>query len=140
MRILFDTNVVLDLLLEREPFVKEAESLVNMVEKGEIVGVLCATTVTTIHYLITKSLGKEKSIEVIASLFKLFEVASVTRTVLVDALEVNDKDFEDAVLYKSAFHFGATMIVTRDRSGFDKADIPVMSPHETLAMLASMHK
>ena len=138
MRILFDTNVILDLLLEREPFAKEAELLVNMVEKGEVEGVLCATTITTIHYLISKSLGKEKSIEVIESLFKLFEIAGVTRAVLIDALEVKDKDFEDAVLYKSAFHFGVTMIVTRDRSDFDKADIPVMSPHETLAMLASM--
>ena len=137
MRVMFDTNVVLDLLLDREPFVKEAKILISKVEQGEFVGLLCATTITTIHYLLLKSNGKEGSTEIIQSLLKLFEVASVTRVVLQDALEVNDKDYEDAVLYKSAYHAGANMIVTRDRKGFSKADIPVMNPKEFLALLES---
>ena len=60
MNVLFDTNVILDLLLEREPFVRDAQALVSRVERGEIVGLLCATTVTTLHYLLCKSLGKRK--------------------------------------------------------------------------------
>ena len=134
---MFDTNVVLDLLLDREPFVKEAKRLISKVEQGEFVGLLCATTITTIHYLILKSNGKERSTEIIQSLLKLFEVASVTRIVLQDALEVNDKDYEDAVLYKSAYHAGANMIVTRDRKGFSKAELPVMNPKEFLVLLES---
>ncbi len=137
MRVMFDTNVVLDLLLDREPFVKEAKILISKVEQGEFVGLLCATTITTIHYLILKSNGKERSAEIIQSLLKLFEVASVTRIVLQDALEVNDKDYEDTVLYKSAYHAGANMIVTRDRKGFLKAELPVMNPKEFLVLLES---
>lgn len=137
MRVMFDTNVVLDLLLDREPFVKEAKILISKVEQGEIVGLLCATTITTIHYLLLKTNGKERSVEIIQSLLKLFEVASVTRVVLQDALEINDKDYEDAVLYKSGYHAGANMIVTRDRKGFSKAELPVMNPKEFLVLLES---
>lgn len=138
MRILFDTNIILDLFLDREPFSQDAQILISKVERGEVIGVLCATTVTTIHYILSRSLGKEKSTETIKTLLKLFEVASVTRTVLEDALEVNDRDYEDSVLYKSAYHSGAGSIVTRDRSGFEKSDIPVMNPRELLALLESM--
>ena len=138
MRILFDTNIILDLLLERKPFVQNAEVLISKVEKGEIIGLLCATTVTTIHYLISKSKSKDKSTDIIKSLLKLFEVASVNRAVLEDALEANDYDFEDSVLYKSAYHSGANVIVTRDRTGFGKSDIPAMTPQELLALLASI--
>jgi len=137
MRVMFDTNIVLDLLLDREPFVREAKTLISKVEQGEFTGLLCATTLTTIHYLLLKSNGKEGAAETIRSLLKLFEVASVTRIVLEDALEVNDKDYEDAVLYKSAYHSGASMIVTRDRKGFSKAELPVMNPKEFLALLES---
>jgi len=137
MRVMFDTNVVLDLLLDREPFVKEAKILIAKVEHGEFTGVLCATTVTTIHYLLLKHNGKENAIKIIQSLLKLFEIASVTRVVLQDALEVNDKDYEDAVLYQSAYHSGANMIVTRDRKGFSKAELPVLNPKEFLVLLES---
>ena len=136
MRILFDTNIILDLLLDREPFSQDAQMLVAKVETGEVTGVLCATTITTIHYLLSKSLSKEKSTEVIRSLLKLFEIASVTRTVLEDALEANDRDYEDSVIYKSAYHSGADIIVTRDRKGFTRSDLPVMNPRELLALLA----
>jgi len=138
MRVLFDTNIVLDLLLDREPFSQDAQTLVSKVEKGEITGLLCATTITTIHYLIGRSSRKEKSVEIIKSLLKLFEIANVTRAVLEEALEVNDRDYEDSVLYKSAYHAGAGMIVTRDRNGFGKSDIPVMNPQELLALLESI--
>jgi len=137
MRVMFDTNVILDLLLDREPFVKEAKPLIAKVEQGLLNGVLCATTVTTIYYLLMRSMGKKGATEVIGSLLKLFEVASVTRIVLEDALESDDRDYEDAVLYKSAYHAGVDLIVTRDRSGFSKADIPVMNPKELLALLKS---
>jgi predicted nucleic acid-binding protein len=136
---MFDTNVILDLLLDREPFAEDAKNLISRVEKGEFVGLLCATTITTIHYLLSKSKTKEQSTDIIQSLLKLFEVASVTRAVLQDALEANDKDYEDSVLYKSAYHAGANMIVTRDRTGFSKADMPVMNPKEFLALLESSY-
>ncbi len=138
MRVVFDTNIVLDLLLDREPFSDEAEILFGMVEEGRIVGILCATTLTTIHYLVSKSKGKKETTEIVASLLKLFEVAGVTRGVLEDALEANDKDYEDSVLYSAAYHSGADLIVTRDRSGFLNSKVSVMNPKELLAFLSAV--
>jgi predicted nucleic acid-binding protein len=134
VKVLFDTNVVLDLLLEREPFADEAETLIAKVERGEMSGMLCATTVTTLHYLLRKSLGGKEAKRVLESLMALFEIAPVTRLVLEEAIKLDDKDFEDSVLYKSAFHAGADLIVTRDREGFAKSDLPVMTPKELLAI------
>ena len=135
MNVLFDTNVILVLLLEREPFVRDAQALVSGVERGEIAGLLCATTVTTLHYLLCKSLGKTEAGKVVGTLLKLFEIAPVNRTVLEEALVADDRDYEDAVLYTSAHHAGAEVIVTRDRKGFGEAKIPTMLPKELSALL-----
>ena len=61
MKVLFDTNVVLDVLLDREPFASVAAQLLSLADKGRIQGVLCATTVTTIHYLATKAVGRRQA-------------------------------------------------------------------------------
>ncbi len=73
MKILFDTNVILDVLLDREPFAEDAAYLLSKVERSEIIGFLCATTITTIHYLITKSNGSKEAIQHIQALLSLFE-------------------------------------------------------------------
>ena len=138
MRVMFDTNVILDLLLDRKPFVDDARVLIGKVEKGELSGLLCATTITTIHYLVSKSKDKTESQKIIQALLNMFEVANVSRAVLQDALDADDEDYEDAILYKSAYHSGADMIVTRDRTGFSKSETTVMNPKEFLALLQVM--
>ena len=138
MKVLFDTNVVLDLLLKRELFYPEAYALISKVELGEIHGVLCATTVTTIHYFVEKQQGREAAKRTIGSLLKLFEVASVNRSVLTDALDINDRDFEDSVVYKSAYYAGADFIVTRDQSGFKKSGVRTLSPRELLDIIGGV--
>jgi len=139
MKILFDTNIILDLLLKRDPFHKDAHTLISKVETGEISGYLCATTITTIHYFVAKQQGKKSAMHTINSLLKLFEVANVTRSVLIDAIEADDYDYEDSVLYKSAYHAGASFIVTRDKKGFGKSDIPALAPEELLDLLKGLH-
>ena len=58
MKVLFDTNIVLDVLLKREPFYTSASQLMSKVEQQEIEGYLSATTITTVFYLLAKSLDK----------------------------------------------------------------------------------
>ena len=135
MNILFDTNVILDVMLDRTPFSEPASQLLSLVERGEIFGLICATTVTTIHYLSTKILGKNKSQLQIKELITLFEIASVNRTVIEDALKSKFSDFEDAVIYQSANHAGAEAIVTRDPKGFKQSKLPVYSPVELMKIL-----
>lgn len=126
----FDTNVVLDVLLDREPFATIGAQLFSHVERGACAGYLCATTVTTVHYLAKKTLGTEEAHQKIRNLISLFEVAPVNRAVLESALASRLADFEDAVLHEAALHVGADGIVTRDPAGFKGARIAVYTPEE----------
>ena len=135
MKIFFDTNVILDVLLDREPFVEDAFHLLAKVERSEVTGVICATTVTTIYYLVSKSLGTKEATRHIKTLLSIFEIAPVNRAVLEEAIDSRFSDFEDAVLHASALTLGADCIVTRDFSGFKKSKIPVYTPNELLSIL-----
>lgn len=136
MRLLFDTNVVLDVLMSRAPHVVPAARLfVHAEQRTALTGLLGATSVTTIHYLLRKSLGAVSTRKHMWTLLRLFEVAPVTRDTLSDALNLSFSDFEDAVLHEAARLAGATGIVTRDAGGFRKATLRVYTPAEALQAL-----
>lgn len=124
MRILIDTNVILDLLLDREPFSRHSALLISEIEKGRITGVLCATTITTIYYLLRKFLDKENAEKSIDLIFSLFDIAAVNRAVLETAIKMKFNDFEDAVIYASAIHSNCDVLVTRNIKDFKANDIP----------------
>ena len=130
MKVLFDTNVILDVLLERKEFLELSSNLVSSAETGVIKGYLCATTVTTIDYLVSKQYNKEKAKIAIQSLLKIFQVASVDRTVLEESTYSKFTDFEDAVQYFSGHLVSVDSIVTRNISDFKYAEYPVYSPSE----------
>ncbi len=102
MKVLFDTNVVLDLLLDREPFSLEAAKCFSRVEAGESISLLLS----------------------------LFEIAPVNKTALKGALNLPFKDFEDAVLHEAARLVNADVIVTRNTVDFKHSSIPVRQPRE----------
>ena len=136
MKILFDTNVVLDLLLDRKPFVEHSQELFAMVESGKIDGFLGATTITTLEYLLHKALSTKEANGIIRKLLKLFEIAPVNRLVLEDAIDSSFSDFEDGVLHAAAIHCGVQAIVTRDQKGFSKAQVVVYPPQDLLNILS----
>jgi len=133
VRVVFDTNVVLDVLLAREPHAAIAAELFSLVETGRLEGAVCATTVTTVHYLAAKAAGDAAAKRLVATLLDVFDVAAVDRTVLEGALALALYDFEDGVVCESARAIGAVGIVTRDRKGFADAPLPVYAPAELLA-------
>ena len=135
MNLLFDTNVVLDLLLDRRPFSRAAAGLFAAVEDGRCDGFLAATTVTTIDYLVSKALGPQAARKAIGNLLALMSVAAVDRKVLVAALESLVPDFEDAVIAEAAYQSGVDIIVTRDSTGFGHSSATVVGPTEALAIL-----
>lgn len=132
MRVLFDTNVILDILLARSPHVQSAAALLDLVAAKDLYGLLGATTITTIHYLATKSVGTAEAQRHVRTLLGLFEVAPVTRAVLTDALDLGYPDYEDAVLHEAARHSGAEAIVTRDLKGFPRPRLKMYAPEELL--------
>ena len=137
MRVLFDTNVVLDVLIDRQPFAEPAARLLARVEHADLAGYVGATTVTTVHYLATRALGRSAATKAVARLLALFDVAPVNRTVLGDALALGFADYKDAVLHEAARHAGLSAIVTRDAAGFHGGSMVVYSPEELLRTLAS---
>jgi predicted nucleic acid-binding protein len=137
VRVLFDTTVILDVLLEREPHVDAASKLFALVDNGRINGAICATTATTIYYIAAKSFGARRARDQIHGLLGLFEVAPVDRDVLDGALDIDFRDYEDAVVHEAARAAGATVIVTRHRDDFANSAIPALDPVELLAVLAA---
>lgn len=137
MKVLFDTNVVLDLLLAREPYASAAVGLVSLADEGRIQAFLCATSVTTIHYLATKAVGRSRANRCVRDLLGIFQVAQVDALVLKAALDSPFQDYEDAVLHEAARAAMVEAIVTRNVKDFAHAIIPVYSPGELLSALRS---
>lgn len=88
MKILFDTNIILDVFLARQPFLEYSAKLFAHVEQGKLEGVLGATTITTLYYLISKQLGKKQTKAVIEKLLNLFKIGSVDEFVLRTGLSL----------------------------------------------------
>jgi predicted nucleic acid-binding protein len=136
VRVLFDTNVVLDVLLARAPHAASAASLTARVERGELGGLLCATMLTTVHDLAARAVGAAAARRAVADLLRVFEVAPVTRAVLEEAVRLPLRDYEDAVLHEAARHAGAEAIVTRNASDFRGGQLTIYTPPELEAALA----
>ena len=137
MKVLFDTNVVLDLLLNRIPHNQSALTLFKSVETGKVEGVLCATTLTTISYLVAKSQNRQTAHQAILGLMRLFQIAPVNEHTLTRALNANYTDFEDAVLYSSGVIFGVDALVTRNTKDFMEMIYPVYFPTSLVDVLNS---
>ena len=137
MIVLFDTDVILDLLLDREPFAEAATQIFSKVEKGSITGYVCATTITTIHYLATKASGIGKAKKSIQKLLSLLEVAPVNRAVLESAIEGTYEDFEDGVVSEAASQVGAKAIITRNVRHYRNSSVPAYLPTDILKMLSA---
>ena len=134
MRVLFDTNVLMDVLLERQPFVHESAKVMDQVVGGAVTGLIGATTVTTIFYLASREIGAKEAMRHIQKLMTIYEVASVTCSVLDAAITSNSLDFEDAVLAEAAHQAGAQAIIARNLKDFAQSPVRAYTPRQWLAM------
>lgn len=134
-RLLFDLNVVLDVLLDRPGHAEAAAGLWAAAERGRIEALLPAHGVTTIHYLAAKHGGAEIARRVVADLVNVFGIAPVDEAVIRRALTSRSRDFENAVCAASAEAAACEAIVTRDPGGFPGSPVPVLDPAAALALL-----
>jgi len=138
VRVLVDTNVVLDVLLDRRPFAEAATQVFALIEESSIEGFLCATTVTTVDYLLGQALPPKEARAALQRLLDLFEIATVNRPVLEQALRSDISDFEDAVIEQSARLVAADAIATRNLTDFEKSSVTAFDPPELLSAIAAM--
>lgn len=136
MRVLIDTNVLLDYLLERDPFLQEAIALFNAIDTQQVIGYVTATTLTDIFYIARRQTRKvELARQAVAYILAVMDVCSVDRTILEAALASGLGDFEDAVQIYCAASQTLDAIVTRDTQGFVGSTIPVLSIRQLLQQL-----
>ena len=136
MRILLDTNIILDLLLDRYPYAEKAAQLFALIENNKYSGYLCANSLTTVNYFLQKALGKARSREIVNDLLNLFSIAEVNKKVLQAAQKSNFNDFEDSVIYEAALASKVDAIITRNTKDFSQSKINVYSPKEFLELTA----
>jgi predicted nucleic acid-binding protein len=136
VRVLIDTNIVLDFLLEREPFFQDAELLFQAIDAGHVLGYVTATTLTDIFYISRKHTRSiEQARQAISATLAAMAICSIDRTVLELAFNSGLVDFEDAVQIFSAVTQSLDAILTRDAQGFLSSPISVLSVQELLQQL-----
>ena len=96
IRVLFDTNILLDVLLDRQPFVGASQELWAAIEERKVEGFISAHAVTTIHYLLAKAVGNARAKRSLGAILSVFQVAAVDGSVVHNALQAGDSDFENA--------------------------------------------
>jgi predicted nucleic acid-binding protein len=136
VRVLVDTNIVLDFLLQREPFSQDAELLFQAIDSGQVIGYVTATTLTDIFYISRKhTLSIEQARQAVSETLTVMVICPVNRAVLESAFKSGLADFEDAVQIFCAVEQGLDAILTRDAKGFLSSSIPVLSIQELLQRL-----
>lgn len=134
-RILYDINVILDVLADRQPHANASAACLGLAERGRVEGVLAAHTVTTLHYLLERDAGTAGARRALSALLGFLAVEPVDAARLRQALAMEWADFEDAVQAVCAETTGADYLVTRDRSGFRGASVRVLGPAEFVSMM-----
>lgn len=133
MRVLCDTNIILDVLLDREPFVEASAEILKCCETGIIDGFTTASCITDIFYLVHKQLhDNERSYHAIEQLLTIVRVADVTSGHIEEALSHRASDFEDCLAAVCAKSIHCDVVVTRDIKGFENFDIPILTPLELI--------
>ena len=134
-RLLFDVNVILDVLLDRKPFADSASAAWAAVERGDAEGLLSAHAVTTLHYLNAKAVGVRMATTTTEALLSVFEVAPIDEAVLQSAVSLKWQDFEDAVTAAGARRAKCDAVVTRNPRDFKGAAVRILTPAEAVAWI-----
>ena len=135
MKVLIDTNVILDVLCSRESFVKFSSIVWKYCEVIRIKGYISALSVPDIVYILRKELIPEKTKQVIDTLFLIFNVADLRTSDLKKAGAMKSGDYEDALQMICAERIRADYIVTRNTSDFAGSRVPVITPYELVGEL-----
>ena len=135
MKLFLDANVVLDLILKREPFFDNIAEIVTIAENKNFTLCLSSVTFVNVNYIACKFTDKKYVLESLKKVRVLFDVLSVSETEIDKALYSNFNDFEDAVQHYCALKNNCDYIITRDSKDFKNSEIPALTPTEFLAAI-----
>ena len=132
MTLLIDANIVLDVLQNRESFVKESAMIWKLCETEQAKGYISTLSFANIMYILRKELTSDKIEEVYHKLCLIFEFADFSSSILSKAVEMNWKNFEDAVQSATAEQIHADYIITRNVRDFTRSKVVAFTPTELL--------
>lgn len=133
MNILVDTNVLLDVLVRREPFYADSSAVWTLAERGSLKAFVSALSFPNVFYILGRGKGRPGAREAMAILRDVFGVVPLDAQILNQALDAGMDDVEDAIQYFSAVRAGAQCLVTRNPGHFPAGDLPIQTPAEFLA-------
>jgi len=128
--ILLDTNIVLDIALERNPFYEESKKVLSKIISEQKTCCVTSSSVTDIYYITKKITSHERALNFLINLFSYVEILSVDKKIILAALTSGQTDFEDSVQKETARHHHIRTIVTRNKKDYQDADLQVFTPEE----------
>ncbi|MEG3903398.1 PIN domain-containing protein [Microcoleus sp. B4-C5] len=135
MKILIDTNIIVDVALEREPFFAESDRILTFVEEAQIQGYVSASTFSDLYYIIRRDRGRDWTLDFLRQLATFCQVATVDNSVISIALTCKFKDFEDAIQYSTAVINLIDVIVTRNPRDFPVNTPRILTPNQLIIEL-----
>jgi predicted nucleic acid-binding protein len=135
VKLLLDINVLLDILLDRDPWSEAASQLLSAIESAKTQGFVAPHTLPTIYYVMAQSQDRSVAAAAVTDLLRILDVAPLTKADYQEALALPIKDFEDAIQAAAAFKLGVDYLVTRNEKDFRGAAVPVSDPATVLALL-----
>ena len=135
MKVLIDTNVILDVLCSRQAFLEASEKVFKLCEVNKISGYISALSIPNIIYIMRKELEPERIKEILDQLMLIFHVADLKAAELKKAAGLHFKDYEDAVQSACASRIHADYIVTRNIRDFSNSEVTAIKPSELLERL-----
>jgi predicted nucleic acid-binding protein len=134
-KVLIDTDVILDFFFDRKPFSDDAAKILAMCEKKEINGNITAVILSNVYYLLRQSANHNKVIESLNTLMSIIDIVNIDKKTVMNALNSNFKDFEDALQnYAAEADNEIRIIVTRNIKDFKNSKLGVLTPENYLAL------
>ncbi|HEY9804670.1 MAG TPA: PIN domain-containing protein [Leptolyngbyaceae cyanobacterium] len=138
MKVLLDTNIILDVALERQPFFSNSETVVSFVEQGQLEGYICASSFGDLYYIIRKDKGLNLAIEFLKEIVSFCRIITVDSTAINMALNLTFKHFEDAIQYSTAVINHLDAIITRNPGDFPVVIPRILTPEKLIAELTNI--
>lgn len=132
MKVLIDTNIILDVLCNRKDFVEESSKVFKLCEVKKIMGYISALSIANIVYIMRKELDTEKVKEILEKLSLIFEVVDLKADDLKRASSLDFKDYEAAIQSAQANRIKANYIITRNIKDYNKSKVTAIKPSELI--------
>lgn len=131
--ILIDTDVILDFFFDRKPFSEDATKILSLCEAKKITGYITPVILSNVYYLLRKTASHGKVIESLKSLISIIGLTAIDKKSIMQALQSDFKDFEDAMQnYAAESNKQISVVITRNIKDFKNSKLAVMTPSDYL--------